>query len=253
MSALPLLFVPPAPSRLDARDPRLRIIAIVLFAGVTVSLTRVPALLLALCTAIVLAMVAGLSVRRLWPKLLFLEGFMVVLLLSLPFTVPGEIWLRLGPLATTWAGVVRAVTIAIKANAVVLALLGLAGTLEPAVLGQTLARLGMPSKLVHLLLLSIRYLGVLHQEYLRLRQAMRARAFVARSDRHTWRSFGWLVGMLLVRSLDRGRRVLCAMKCRGFDGRFYLPDAPAWQRADSLWAVLLGIDLGGLLLLEHWP
>ena len=43
------------------------------------------------------------------------------------------------------------------------------------------------------------------------------------------------------------------MKCRGFDGRFYLPDAPAWQRADSLWAVLLGIDLGGLLLLEHWP
>ncbi len=252
MTAPPPFFVRRDPSRLNARDPRLRIIAVALLAGVTVSLTRLPPLLLALGAAVGLAMIAGLSLRRLWPRLAVLEGFMLVLLLSLPFTVPGEVWLRLGPLTATWEGVLRAVIIVIKANIVVLYLMSLAGTLEPAVLGHALARLGTPDKLVHMLLLSTRYLEVLHQEYLRLRQAMRARAFVARSDRHTWRSLGWLVGMLLVRSLERGRRVLSAMKCRGFDGRLYLLDAQTWQRADSVWALMLGIGLGGLEVLEHW-
>ncbi len=37
---------------------------------------------------------------------------------------------------------------------------------------------------------------------------MRTRGFVARSDAHTWRSFGWLTGMLLVRSLEREQKVI---------------------------------------------
>jgi cobalt/nickel transport system permease protein len=57
------------------------------------------------------------------------------------------------------------------------------------------------------------------------------RGFRPGVNRHTYRSFGYLAGMLLVRSLDRSERIVAAMKCRGFRGRFYLLDHFAFSPA----------------------
>ena len=84
--------------------------------------------------------------------------------------------------------------------------------------------------------MSVRYISVLEDEYVRIRRAMKARAFVARSNVHTWRTFGWLVGMLLVRSFERSRRVSNAMRCRGFNGSFTF-------HSESQWRILDGITL----------
>jgi len=172
-----------------------------------------------------------------------------MLLLTLPFTVPGAPILELGPLTATREGFARALMVLLKANAVVLALGGLVGGLEPVVFGHALARLRVPNKLVHLLLMTVRQIGLLDQEHRRLRQAMRARAFVPRSNRHTWNSYAWLIGMLLVRALGRSRRMLEAMRCRGFQGRLYLLDTQIWNRADSVFGVALGLLLATLLAL----
>ena len=236
---------------LDGRDPRLRVGAAVTFAAVAVSLQGLEALAAALAVALAAALAAGLGPALLLRRLLALEGFMAVLLVSLPFTVPGEPIVAVGPLTASGAGVERAVAIVLRANAVVVMMLALAGTLGPVTLGHALARLGMPAKLVHLLLLTVRYLDVLYQEYARLRLAMRARAFVPAGNRHTWRTFGWLVGMLLVRSLDRAGRVLAAMRCRGFQGRLYLLAGSRWSAGDTGWALAAGAVLAGLLGLEH--
>jgi cobalt/nickel transport system permease protein len=80
---------------------------------------------------------------------------------------------------------------------------------------------------------------------------MRARGFRARSDGHTWRSLGWLMGMLLVRSLERAQRIRAAMKCRGFDGRFYLFDGGVWQPADTRFAALGATLLSALLVWDR--
>ena len=92
----------------------------------------------------------------------------------------------------------------------------------------------MPDKLSHLLLFTVRYLDVLHREYLRMRAAMKVRGFRPRMDRHTYRSYGYLVGMLLVRSFERSERIMAAMKCRGFRGHFYLLDHFAFSRRRDL-------------------
>lgn len=217
-----------------ARDPRLRIVAAVLFALCVVGLQRPATLSLALALALLLAVAGGIGWRSLLVRLLPLELFMLVLLLTLPFTVVGEPLLRAGPLTVSAQGLALALTILMRANAVLLVMLALLGTLEPARLGHALARLGVPERLAHLLLLTVRQIQLVGDEYARLRQAMRARAFVPRSNRHTWHSFGWLMGMLLVRSLARSRRVLDAMRCRGFDGRLRLLDTLRWRRADSV-------------------
>jgi cobalt/nickel transport system permease protein len=248
-----LLSLDASETWLNRREPRLRVVAAFAFALVMVSLQQLGLLLMAFGLAVTLALSAGISPRRLLRRLLFLEGLMLVLLILLPFSVPGEPLWRLGPFPASREGTLQALSMLLKANGVVLTLLALVGTLGPVALGHALAGLRVPDKLVHLLLFSVRYLEVLNAEYQRLRQAMRARGFRARSDRHSWRSLGWLMGMLLVRSLERAQRILAAMKCRGFSGRFYLLDGHPWQVGDSLFALAGLLILSAFLLLEFVP
>jgi cobalt/nickel transport system permease protein len=229
-------------------DPRARILATVAFAVVTASLHDVAPIAAALAVAIGAALLSGLGVVQLARRLVILEGFMVLLLCLLPFTVPGRTLLAIGPFAASAEGLSLAVAIALKAGAVVVAILSQLGTLEPARLGHGLARLGVPRKLVAVLLLTVRYVSVFEDEYRRLRRAMQARGFEARSSRHTWRSLGWLLGMLLVRSNDRAARVLQAMKCRGFNGRFHIIADLAFTRADAAYLGLGFIIVAGLAL-----
>ena len=238
---------------LGARDPRLRVLAALGFALVTVSLSRPTPLALALVIALSLALAAGLGGAVLARRLSVLGGLLLVLVATLPFTVPGQAIGYLGPLTASREGLVLGLTILVRAGTVVLTLTALIGTLEPVALGHSLARLGVPDRLVHLFLFTLRHIHALYGEYARLRQAMRARAFVPRSDRHTWNTLGWLMGMLLVRSLERSRRTLAAMRCRGFQGRLYLLDDFAWQAADTRLAFGVGLTLTILLALEHLP
>ncbi|MDZ7752816.1 MAG: cobalt ECF transporter T component CbiQ [Gammaproteobacteria bacterium] len=250
MSVLALVVATPRPWLADL-DPRLRVVAALAFAGVVASLQDLWVLAGALTIALAVAAAAGLPARLLGRRLVALEGFMVVVLASLPFTVTGETLFAVGPLVATWEGLHRAVAIALRANAIVIMLLALAGTLDPAILGHALARLGVPHKLVHLFLLTVRYMGVMYDEYRRMRLAMRARAFTPGSNRHTWRTYGWLVGMLMVRSLERSRRILDAMRCRGFQGRLYLLPQERWRPRDSLGAMMMALLLGMLIALEY--
>jgi cobalt/nickel transport system permease protein len=129
----------------------------------------------------------------------------------------------------------------------------LLANLEPAALAHALRRLGLPAKLAHALFFCVRYLETLHVEYHRLRNAMKLRAFRARLDRHSLRSLGHLVGMLFVRSVDRSDRILEAMKCRGFDGRFTSLDAFAAGRRDAAFALAAVLAAGAIAWVEWGP
>ncbi|MBV5308254.1 cobalt ECF transporter T component CbiQ [Chromatium okenii] len=246
------LFLPPASCWICARDPRLRIVAAGMFALVTVNFTHLFTLLIAVLSAMTMLISSGGWKR--WRQLLALESVMLLLLLTLPLTVPGAALFTVGGFSASRTGLTLAITLLLKANAIVVMMLALVGSLEPMQFGHALARLGVPEKLVHLLLLTIRQIHLLYQEFIRLRQAMRARAFVPRSDRHTWHSYGWLMGMLLVRSLTRSQRLAAAMRLRGFHGRLYLLDAWVWQwqRADTTLALGFALFLSSLIALESW-
>jgi cobalt/nickel transport system permease protein len=80
--------------------------------------------------------------------------------------------------------------------------------------------LHVPGLLIHLALLSYRYLFVLGDELARLRVALRVRGFRNRANAHSYRTVGQAAGTLLVHGYERAERVSQAMRCRGFDGRF---------------------------------
>ncbi len=79
-----------------------------------------------------------------------------------------------------------------------------------------LEKLGAPKAFVVQLLFLYRYLFVLVDEATRLTRARALRAFDGRGM--GIRVFGSLAGQLLLRSMDRARRIHLAMLCRGFDG-----------------------------------
>ena len=234
-------------------DPRTRILTAAAFSVVVALVNGFAALGLALAAAVVATMLTRLRPLDVLKRLVPVNVLMLFLVALLPWTAAGPedtVLVAWGPLAYTWGGFLLAAAITIKANAIVLAIVVLLGTLDIVTLGHALSHLRVPDKLTHLLLFTVRYLDVLRREYLRLRAAMKIRGFRPRMSLHTYRSYGYLVGMLLVRSLDRSERIVAAMKCRGFRGRFYLFDHFTFSVRDAWFGAVSLLLLAALALVE---
>ena len=95
-----------------------------------------------------------------------------------------------------------------------------------------LQKLPVPQILIVSLLLTWRYLVLLLQEGRRMSNAYELRA--PESKGIPWRISGSLLGLLLLRSLDRAQLVYESMKLRGFTGKF-----PQRVSAGSRWSSLL--------------
>lgn len=238
-----------APARVPfgvaALDPRTRLLGAFAAVVAVALLSSLPVLAAAALGAFALALAAGPAAAALMRRLVHLEGFMLVLLALLPFTVPGTPLFGAPPLVASTEGLVRAVEILLKVNACGFLVFALLGGLEPVRIGAAALALKAPERLVQLFLLVVRYGGVLRAETARLQEAMRARAFVPRSSLHTrslhtWRTYGHMLGMVLVRALERAERVSEAMRCRGYSGRLPVPaERPAFGPADLAFALML--------------
>ncbi len=230
----------PSGAFIQTLDPRMRLVAAVGFAIFVVSLPNLAALFLALGLAFGLVLLARLPLGAMLRRLIMVEGLMLVVLLMLPFTTPvsgpEDLMVQLWGLPASWSGLWHALRIVVTSNAVVFAMLALVGSLPAHHLVQALTALGLPERLVQLLALSLRYIDILTDEYQRLRQAMKLRGFQLCYSWHCYRSLGYLVAMLIVRSLERSERVLAAMTCRGYTGRFPVARAFRMRARDGAFA-----------------
>ncbi|MCD6388129.1 MAG: cobalt ECF transporter T component CbiQ [Desulfobulbaceae bacterium] len=227
-------------------DPRCRILVAFAFAVIMAVSTKNAVLAVGAILVLPLPAFARLFPGRILKRLAELNFFMLFVLLFLPLSVPGTPVVEFGPWTWSRAGLIMAAVITAKANLIMIAVASLVGTMEPGTLGHGLRSLGMPEKLTRILFFMVRYIEVIFQEYRRLRSAMLLRGFQARCNLHTLQTFGYLIGMLLVRSLDRADNVACAMKCRGFSGRFYSHVSFRFNRYDVFFS---GLGLVGILLL----
>jgi cobalt/nickel transport system permease protein len=203
-------------------DPRVKILITLIFSIVVALNNHVSMVTISLILPVSLIICARLDFRPLLVRLGIVNGFILFLWLFLPFTTPGEIIYTLGPLTVQREGIHQALLITVKSNSIVLMAIAMLGTSTIFTLVHALSHLYVPDKLVHLFFFCFRYIHVIREEYFRLSNAMKIRGFRPRTNMHTYRSYSYLVGMLLVRSFDRSARILQAMKCRGFRSRFYI-------------------------------
>lgn len=229
-------------------DPRLRVVFAAVFSCVAAVGHRFEALFICLALAAALSGLARLELRQVVRRLMVVNGLILFLWAVLPFTTEGAEVMSIGPAAVTKEGLLLSARITLKSNAILLALIALVATQPIGTLGHALNRLKVPDKLVHLLLITYRYIFVLEQEYLRLVRAARVRCFAPKTGIHTYRTYAYLIGMLFVRAAARAERVHQAMRCRGFSGRFYSLSEFSFTRIDGAWAA----GIGAVLLAAGW-
>ncbi|WP_108662135.1 cobalt ECF transporter T component CbiQ [Acuticoccus kandeliae] len=233
-------------------DPRARLLGALAFLLVLATLDVPPTLGLALAAGVAAALLARLEPGPTFRRLAAVEGFLVVLLISLPLTVPGSAAAHVFGLPLSWDGFARAAVIAVRVNAAILMIAALLSRMGATRLSEAMVGIGIPARIAVLCQLTVRYLAVFQDEYRRLRRAMLARGFRPRSDRLTWESLGNLIGLLILRSAERAERVAWAMRARGFSGTVAAGPRAPLGRADALFlgamaalcALLLALEFG---------
>ncbi len=231
-------------------NPGLKIVFATLYSFIIALSDKFPALVTGLLISIGMVAIAGLNIRQVSKRLTVVFGFLLLLWGLLPLTYEGPILYRLGPLAFTRLGVMLSAQITLKSISILMAFMALVGTMTFATLGYALDRLHISGKLVHLFLLTYRYIFVIEQEYQRLLRAARMRSFCPGTNMHSYKTYAYIIGMLFVRASARARRVHQAMICRGFKGRFYCMQEFRWAGYDRLFFTLMTLISMGQIYLQ---
>ena len=81
---------------------------------------------------------------------------------------------------------------------------------------QAIAKLPLPKKLIHLFVLSIRYISLLGELNDKMEMAMKARGFQPQCNRFTLKVYAQRVALLLIHAMVKAEKAEQAMKARGF-------------------------------------
>jgi cobalt/nickel transport system permease protein len=245
-------------------NPGVKVLAVVAFILSNVLLPDAAWLAFALALAFLLALsaVSGLGVGYILKRSFVALPFALAAVTAI-FTVPGRplaVWhLGASLLTVTDAGVLRFVSILLRAWLSVQAALLLVATTRFPDLIHALEHLHVPRLIVTIVAFLYRYLFVLTDEVLRMTRARQARSAAAAGHR-SGGNIGWqarvtgnMVGQLFLRSYDRSDRIYNAMLARGYNGQIRTLHPHAMSRRD--WAGA-GLALFAILILQflgRWP
>ena len=171
---------------------------------------------------------------------LVIMPFVVMIAIFIPFFREGEVagsynvWLW--RVSVTYSGLQVLWNILAKAWLSILSLILLTSATKMTSLLEALEQLRMPRVMVMLLSFMYRYIFVLADEVMRMKQARDSRNF---GGKRLWqiRTIGNMIGTLFIRSYERGERVYVAMLARGFNGQTRTLNTLNFRQADAYFGV----------------
>lgn len=223
-------------------DPRTKLVTVFLFI-LAVALTS-PAVWPAFAVYFVLIssliLLSRVPVLYVLKRSLVIVPFVLLVAVFVPFFKEGEIagsyniWLW--QVSVTHSGLQVLWNILAKAWLSILSLILLTSTTKIAELLQGLERLHLPRVMVMILSFMYRYIFVLVDEVMRMKQARDSRNF---GGRRLWqlRTIGNMAGTLFIRSYERGERVYGAMLARGYDGQCRTLNHRSLRTADTCFGI----------------
>lgn len=233
-------------------DPRFRLISALLYSIVVAILYGFYPLIASVLISGALIRTAGLDGKAVLKRLALVNGFVLIFWLILPFTAKGNILYTIAFLNIYEPGVVLALQVTLKSNAIIMAFIAMVSTMSFSTLGHTLNSLGLPQKFVFLFVLTYRYIFVIEQEYKKIWRSIKIRGFSPKTTIHCYKTYAYMIGMIFVKASARADRVYRAMLCRGFDGCFYtLSEFPSSSR-NWFFLVMMIFLSAFILLLEFY-
>lgn len=237
-------------SPVHAWDARWKLAAAALFAAVLVSLQTLAAAAPGAGLALAWLVAARLPARRVLGRLAAAQFLLLPCLVVLPFSAGGESF-PVGPLAVSAEGLRLAGVLYLRALALITLGLAVVYSTPMVVLLRALQAFCLPRVLVEIALLTYRYLFTLWWELTRMRWAVAARGFAGRGGLRDYRTLAQVLGVTLVRSVERTERIQQALHCRGFQGRLRTLQQFQARPADRLKALLAVALAAGLLAWER--
>ncbi|RUM88287.1 MAG: cobalt ECF transporter T component CbiQ [Thermodesulfatator sp.] len=235
-------------SPLHRLDPRLKLLALVLLLLATNLTRQLPGALIALSGALGLVLLSRLPLPFLLWHLKAPALLALLLGLGLALFTPGEP--LLGPI--TAEGLLLGITLIMKVLACFLYFLALVATAPLFSTIRAARSLGIPEKLLALLIFTYRYLFVFLDRARNLSLAMQARGFREGTNKHTYETKARLYALLFLRAYEDTERILLAMQARGFSSP-KVPGLPPLNREQLLQALpLFTLPLALLALNFLW-
>ncbi len=192
-------------------EPHYRLVYACLFGIIVSSLTSVK--LMAILTACVLFVVCFLhshQPKHLLKRWLKFNFFSVLLWATLSW--------KIGENGLSWNenGINLAILITLRMNLIVLSVWLFLHHVTDTILAQAIAKLPLPTKLIHLFILSVRYISLLAELNQKMDMAMKARGFHPKFNLFTMKVYAQRVALLLIHSMLKAEKAEIAMKARGF-------------------------------------
>ena len=192
-------------------EPHYRLVYACLFGIIVSSLTSVK--LLAILTACVLFAVSFLhshQPKHLLKRWLKFNLFSVLLWATLSW--------KIGEQGIMWNvhGIELATLITLRMNLIMLSVWLFLHHVTDTILVQAIAKLPLPTKLIHLFILSVRYISLLAELNQKMDMAMKARGFQPKFNLFTMKVYAQRVALLLIHSMLKAEKAEMAMKARGF-------------------------------------
>ncbi|MFC1989277.1 cobalt ECF transporter T component CbiQ [Chloroflexota bacterium] len=231
--------------RLDPRTKFLTTLCLILAVAVTPPGTW-PAFALYFLLVAILVILSKVPIFYVLQRSLVIMPFVLMIAIFVPFFKEGEVAgsynLWLWQVSVTYNGLQVLMNIVIKAWLSILGLILLTSTTKVSSLLKGLEQLHLPRVMVMILSFMYRYLFVLVDETMRMKQARDSRNF---GGGWLWqiRTISNMVGTLFIRSYERGERVYAAMVARGFDGQTRTLDHLNFKRADAYFGISFSMVL----------
>lgn len=213
-------------------DPRSKLLTTLLFLTAVVSVDKyaIAQLLPYLLYPVVLIAIGGLPPGYFLRKISVVAPFAILLGIFNPL-LDQTVLLHLGPLGIS-GGWLSLISLLIRFSLTVGTALVLIAMTSFNGICLALESLRVPRLFVTQLLFLYRYLFVIGDEARRMARARELRTLTRRSP--GMKTFGSMVGHLLLRAADRAERIHLAMCCRGFDGQIRLLRSPSFRAMDAL-------------------
>jgi cobalt/nickel transport system permease protein len=201
-------------------DPRAKLLTTLIFIIAVISFGKyeISALIPFFLYPAVMISLGNLPVYYIFRKLLIVTPFAVMIGIFNPL-IDRQILMHIGPLSMS-GGWVSFCSIMLKFTLTAGSVLVLIASTGFNAVCMALEKMGVPRIFAVQLLFLYRYIFVLIDEASRMANARSMRSFDGKGK--GVRVFGYLLGHLLLRTVDRAQRIHLAMLCRGFDGEIKL-------------------------------
>ncbi len=219
-------------------DPRSKLVATLAFIAAVALTPSAGWLVYCLYFIIIAALILLSRVPLLYisRRSLVIIPFVLLVAIFIPFFKEGEVAFGFNiwawHLSLTHNGLQLLWSILAKSWLSILSLILLTSTTGFASLLKGLEQLRMPRVMVMLLSFMYRYIFLLTDEVMRMKQARDSRNFGGKRLRQM-SIVGNMIGTLFIRSYERGERVYAAMVSRGFDGHSRTLDRLHFSRLDT--------------------